>query len=80
MEFLWFAIIGMIAGFLAGQVIKGHGFGIVGNLVVGVVGAFIGGFASRLVGITASSLFGALAISTLGAIALLIVAGMLKKA
>ena len=80
MEFLWFAVIRMVAGFLAGQLIKGHGFGIVGNLVVGVVGAFIGGFASRLVGITASSLFGALAISTLGAVLLLVVVGKLKKA
>jgi uncharacterized membrane protein YeaQ/YmgE (transglycosylase-associated protein family) len=80
MEFLWFAVIGIVAGFLAGQLIKGHGFGVVGNLIVGVLGAFIGGFLSQMVGITASSLFGALAISTLGAIVLLLVAGMLKRA
>jgi uncharacterized membrane protein YeaQ/YmgE (transglycosylase-associated protein family) len=80
MEFIWFAIIGIVAGFLAGQLVKGHGFGLVGNLIVGVVGAFIGGFLSRVVGMPAGSLFGALAISTLGAVVLLIVAGMLKRA
>ena len=80
MEFLWFLIIGLVAGFLAGQLIKGHGFGIVGNLIVGVVGAFIGGFLSRMIGITASNLFGALAISTIGAVLLLVVVGMLKRA
>jgi uncharacterized membrane protein YeaQ/YmgE (transglycosylase-associated protein family) len=80
MEFLWFALIGIVAGFLAGQVVKGHGFGLVGNLVVGVVGAFLGGFLAQSVGIGASSLFGALAISTVGAIVLLVVVGMLKRA
>jgi uncharacterized membrane protein YeaQ/YmgE (transglycosylase-associated protein family) len=80
MEFLWFAVIGIIAGFLAGQIVKGHGFGILGNLAVGVVGALLGGFLSQMVGITASSLIGALGVSTIGAIVLLVVAGMLKRA
>src|SRR6266516_1170817 len=37
-------VIGLIAGWLAGQIVKGYGFGLVGNLVIGVVGAFIGGW------------------------------------
>ena len=40
MNWLWFILIGLTAGFLAGAVVKGHGFGIIGNLVVGVIGAF----------------------------------------
>ena len=40
---LWFLIVGVIAGWLAGNIMKGGGFGLIGDLVVGVVGAFIGG-------------------------------------
>ena len=52
MNFIMFLIIGAIAGWLAGTIMKGRGFGLLGNMVVGIVGAFIGGFlfsaASRL--------------------------------
>ena len=41
-NWVWFILIGLAAGFLAGTVVKGHGFGILGNLVVGVIGAFAG--------------------------------------
>ncbi len=44
-------VIGLIAGWLAGQIVKGYGFGLVGNLVVGVVGAFIGGWLLGLLNI-----------------------------
>jgi uncharacterized membrane protein YeaQ/YmgE (transglycosylase-associated protein family) len=44
MAFLWFLLIGLAAGWLAGQLTKGGGFGLVGDLVVGVVGALLGGF------------------------------------
>ena len=37
-------VIGAIAGFLAGQIVKGHGFGLVGNMIVGIVGALVFGF------------------------------------
>jgi uncharacterized membrane protein YeaQ/YmgE (transglycosylase-associated protein family) len=80
MEFLWFAAIGIVAGFLAGQIMKGHGFGLVGNLIVGVAGAFLGGFLSRMVGVTASSLFTALLISTVGAVLLLFIVGERREA
>ena len=44
MDFLWFILIGIAAGWLAGQVMKGGGFGLVGDLIVGVIGALLGGF------------------------------------
>ena len=44
MNIILFLLIGLVAGWLAGKIMKGKGFGLVGNLVVGVVGAFIGGF------------------------------------
>jgi len=41
MNLLWFLIIGAVAGWLAGQIMKGKGFGLIGNLIVGIVGAFM---------------------------------------
>ena len=80
MNFLWFAIIGIVAGWLAGQIMKGRGFGLVGNLVVGVVGAIIGGYLAGTLGIGASGLVGSLLIATLGAVVLLAVVSALKRA
>jgi uncharacterized membrane protein YeaQ/YmgE (transglycosylase-associated protein family) len=46
MEFVWFILIGLVAGWLAGQIVKGGGFGVVGDIVVGVLGALLGGSVS----------------------------------
>ena len=80
MNILWFAIIGIVAGWLAGQIMKGRGFGLVGNLIVGVIGAIVGGLLANSVGLGASGLLGALVIATLGAVVLLAVVGALKRA
>ena len=80
MNILWFAIIGIVAGWLAGQIMKGRGFGLVGNLVVGVIGAIVGGLLANSLGLGASGLLGALVIATLGAVVLLAVVGALKRA
>jgi len=56
MNILWFALIGIVAGWLAGQIMKGRGFGLVGNLVVGVIGAIIGGHLAGAIGLGASGL------------------------
>lgn len=77
MSFLWFLLIGLVAGWLAGQIMKGRGFGLIGDLVIGVIGAFIGGF---LFGSMLSGLIGELISATLGAIILLLVIKVLKKA
>ena len=78
--FIWFAIIGIAAGWLAGQFMKGRGFGMVGNLVVGVLGAIVGGWLAGILGIGASGLIGSLMVATAGAVVLLMVVGALKKA
>ena len=44
MEYVWFILIGIAAGWLAGQIMKGGGFGLIGDLIVGVIGALLGGF------------------------------------
>ena len=79
MTILWFIIIGVCAGFLAGKLMKGRGFGFLGNLIVGVVGAVLGGFLFRILGLATSGLVGSLVTATVGAVVLLFLVGMLKK-
>jgi uncharacterized membrane protein YeaQ/YmgE (transglycosylase-associated protein family) len=81
MNLLWFLLIGLAAGWIAGQVMKGRGFGPIGNIVVGVVGAIVGGLLFDALGISASSsTLGALVTAVLGAIVLLALVGALRKA
>jgi len=75
-----FLAIGALAGWLAGNIMKGRGFGVLGNIVVGIVGAVFGGFLFGLVGITAGGLLGSIVTATVGAIALLFLIGVIKKA
>lgn len=74
-----FLVIGGIAGFIAGKVMKGRGFGIVGNIIVGIIGAFFGGFLFGILGLSAHGFVGSLIMATLGAIALLAIINYLKK-
>jgi uncharacterized membrane protein YeaQ/YmgE (transglycosylase-associated protein family) len=80
MNILWFCLIGACAGWLAGQFVKGGGFGLVVNLVVGVIGAVLGGFIFGLLGVQAVGLLGALISATVGAIVLLVILQQFKKA
>jgi uncharacterized membrane protein YeaQ/YmgE (transglycosylase-associated protein family) len=79
MHFLWFILIGIAAGWLAGQVMKGGGFGILGDLVVGVIGALLGGFLFGLLGLAATGLLGSLITATFGAIVLLALLRLVKR-
>lgn len=66
LDLIYFLLIGLIAGWLAGNIMKGHGLGLLGNLVVGVVGAILGGFLFRLVGLLTIGLLGRLIAATVG--------------
>ena len=79
MQFLWFILIGIAAGWLAGQVMKGGGFGLVGDLIVGVIGGLLGGFLFGLLGISAGGLLGSLVTATVGAIVLIALLRVIKK-
>ncbi len=72
-------VIGAVAGWLAGKIMKGRGFGILGNIVVGVVGAVLGGFLFGLLGISAGGMAGSLVTATVGAIVLLWIVSLVKK-
>jgi uncharacterized membrane protein YeaQ/YmgE (transglycosylase-associated protein family) len=75
-----FLVIGAIAGWLAGNVMKGGGFGLVGDIVVGIIGAFIGGWLFGVLGIAAGGLIGAVITAFVGACVLLFVIRLIKKA
>ena len=79
LNLLWFLIIGAVAGWLAGKITRGKGFGLLTNLIVGVVGAFVGGLLFRLVGMTAIGTIGELFTATVGAVVLLFVLRKLKS-
>jgi uncharacterized membrane protein YeaQ/YmgE (transglycosylase-associated protein family) len=74
-----FLIIGAVAGWLAGKLMKGGGFGLLGNIVIGIIGAFIGGFLFGLLGISAGGWIGSIVTATIGAVVLLYVVGLFKK-
>jgi uncharacterized membrane protein YeaQ/YmgE (transglycosylase-associated protein family) len=74
---LWFLLIGLCAGWLAGQIIKGNSFGLIGNLIVGVGGALIGG--SLWGGLLGPGLLGSLVSATLGAVLLLLLLRFIRN-
>jgi uncharacterized membrane protein YeaQ/YmgE (transglycosylase-associated protein family) len=80
MQMLWFLLIGLISGWLAGMISRGGGFGIWGDLVTGVIGSFIGGYLFNLMGISAYGIIGSIISSTVGAIVLLWVIRMFRVA
>ena len=77
---IWFLLIGLLAGWLAGQVMRGGGFGIVGDMIVGVIGALIGGWVFGLLGIGAGGLIGALITAFVGAVILLFLIRLIRRA
>lgn len=72
--------IGAVAGWLAGNIMKGRGFGIIGNILVGIVGAALGGYLFNVLDIAvARGIAGALITATVGAIALLFLVGLIRR-
>lgn len=73
MDILWFLIIGGVAGWIAGEIVRGNGFGIIGNIVVGIVGAVIGGLLFDFLGVGTYGLVGSLVMAVIGAVILLFI-------
>lgn len=78
MFFIWYIIIGILAGFIAGKLMRGGGFGLIANLVIGVIGGLLGGWLLGLFGIASSGLFWSLITSVLGAVVLLWIVSLFK--
>jgi uncharacterized membrane protein YeaQ/YmgE (transglycosylase-associated protein family) len=74
-------LIGTIAGWLAGQIVKGFGFGLLGNIVVGIVGAFVAGSIFPVIGLGfGGGILGSIIHATLGAVILLFLIKLVKRA
>ncbi|MBU0784709.1 MAG: GlsB/YeaQ/YmgE family stress response membrane protein [Gammaproteobacteria bacterium] len=81
MSLLVFLIVGIVAGWLAGLLVKGGGFGLLGDLVVGVIGAFVGGYIFNSLGVSSGGgLIGSIVVATIGAIVLLVLIRFIKRA
>ena len=73
-------IVGAIAGWLAGQIVRGFGFGVLWNIIIGIVGAFIGVWLFRQLGFLPFSGFvGSIVNATIGAVILLVIVGFIKR-
>lgn len=76
-------ILGLISGWLAGQIMRGYGFGLVGNIIVGILGAMLGGWLGDLLNIDGAQTSGinipSIITAVLGAVVLLFIAGMIKR-
>ena len=80
MQILWILIIGALAGWIAGLIMKGGGFGTIGNIVVGIIGAVVGGYLFGALGISlGGGLLGTVATAVVGAVVLIFIVRLIKK-
>ncbi len=81
MNFLWYILIGILAGYVAGKLTKGKGFGFLLNFIVGIIGGVLGGWLFGLMGISVNegSIIGNLICSTVGAILLLCIVSLFNR-
>jgi len=76
---IWFLLVGLIAGWLAGRVMRGGGYGLVGDMIIGVIGALLGGWLFGLLGISAGGLIGAIITAFVGAVVLIALLRALRR-
>ncbi len=76
---IWAILIGIAAGWIAGQLLEGRGFGLIGNLIVGVLGAVIGSLLFGMLGLSTGGLLGELVMATIGAIVLLAAISFIRR-
>ena len=66
-------VVGLIAGWLAGVVMKGGGFGLIGDIVVGLIGALVGGFVFSLITAGTAGFWGSIVVAFIGAVILIVI-------
>jgi uncharacterized membrane protein YeaQ/YmgE (transglycosylase-associated protein family) len=79
MDLIIFLVIGALAGWLAGVIMKGGGFGVIGDIIVGILGSFVGGWLLPKVGLSIGGDFGGFITAVIGAVILLFVVRLIKK-
>ena len=79
MGFLTWIIVGLIAGWLAGQVMKGGGYGILVDIILGILGGIVGGWVFGMLGLHAGGMIGSIVVSFIGAVILVWITRLVKK-
>lgn len=81
MGLLYFIIVGLIAGWLAGQVMKGGGYGVIADIILGILGGIVGGWVFGMLGIwPGGGMIGAIIVAFVGAVVLVGITRLIKKA
>lgn len=80
MLFIWWILVGLIAGWAAGKIMKGGGYGVFMDIVLGIVGAIVGGHILGLLGIYAGGTIGTILVAIVGAVFLIWLSRMIKRA
>lgn len=79
MYWLWYILIGIAAGWIAGLIVKGSGSGLILNLVIGVVGSLLGGWLFGLMGFGSTGMLGSLITAVVGAVVLLLIVSLFTR-
>jgi uncharacterized membrane protein YeaQ/YmgE (transglycosylase-associated protein family) len=79
MWLIWEIVVGIVVGWLAGQIVKGRGMGVLVDLIVGIVGSILGGWIFGLLGLAAYGLLGQLVMGVVGAVILLLIVRAIKR-
>jgi uncharacterized membrane protein YeaQ/YmgE (transglycosylase-associated protein family) len=77
---IWWIVVGLIAGWAAGKIMKGGGYGVAMDIVLGIVGAVVGGWLMGVFGIQAGGFIGTILVAILGAVVLIWITRLIKKA
>ncbi len=79
MYLVWQIVIGILAGFLAGKIMRGRGYGLLIDLLLGIVGSMLGGMVFGLLGLYSSGIIGQLVVATVGAVLLIVIVRSLRR-
>jgi uncharacterized membrane protein YeaQ/YmgE (transglycosylase-associated protein family) len=81
MDLLVFLLVGAVAGWLAGLIVRGFGFGLIGNIVVGIIGALVAGYLFPRLGIgLPAGMIGEILSAAVGAVIVLVIIGFIRRA
>jgi uncharacterized membrane protein YeaQ/YmgE (transglycosylase-associated protein family) len=77
---IWWVIVGLIAGWAVGKIMKGGGYGVIVDIILGIVGAIFGGWLVGFLGITAGGMISTILVAILGAVVLIWITRLIKRA
>jgi uncharacterized membrane protein YeaQ/YmgE (transglycosylase-associated protein family) len=81
MDLLYWIVVGLIAGWLAGQVMRGGGYGVLADIILGILGGIVGGWVFGMLGIwPGGGLIGSIIVALIGAVILVAITRVLKRA